>query len=980
MIKANRTGAALFVALTLIATQSGCTLQNAQSEQASAPQASPVSVGSTHSALYTGGASEVLLQGFTWGTQGGTYAKINSSAQAISDAGFTMVWFPPPNSAPTFAVQGYLPVRWNLGVTASGTNYYYGTQDELKGAISALHARGVKALADIVINHRIGPADWADFQDPGFGAGTANGNADNNAAVCSGDEYPSASGNPDTGEGYAAARDLDHRNANVQTAIKNWLNYLKDPNNAGFDGWRYDFVKGYWGRAVGDYNDATNPTFSVGEFWPTNSFQDGNPGDWRGQITNWINGNNGTGSKSAAFDFVTKPLLQDAINGNNYALLSTNGGSSGAVPNGLIGTMPGFAVTFLDNHDTAPSPGGQNLWPFSSGAIEQGYAYILTHPGTPSVFWSHYFDQGSSQQAKIKSMIALRKAQGITNVSSVSIKRAEGGLYAAVINGNTAVKIGPNGWDPASAGVAPPSGSSWPTTATISGSNYAIWAATGATPPPTDGGTPPPADGGSTGPTANNPSMFLRGSMNSWGVTNPMTLVSNNTWQVTVALAASTGYQYKYEVNGNPTNLTQWGTNWGTGSNAGTAAPNGGNITYTTGAAGNYVFTFNDATFAYTVTAPAATPTPPQPPAQVFPQVVSSTAMTVTWTASAGATTYTVYRSLTSAGTYAAIPAGTNLTGTSFADSGLSPGTTYFYKVSAANAAGPSALSSAGSAATLPSSPATVSATATSSSSITVTWSASTGATAYTVYRSLINNNAGDFAPVSGSQAGTSFVDTGLSANTTYFYKVQAANNSGPADVSTATGTATTLPSTQPPPPVPEVPTGVTVAASGSSLVVSWAAVTGAISYRVSRATASAGPFTVLSSTVTGPSYTDATVAAGTTYFYVVAATTPAGISANSAVASLTTPSAGVVTTTIRVHYDTGYGNRIAIRGDTSPLNWSAGANATWTTGNIWVWTTTAIPRGASFQYKPLINDSRWSTGGNFSGTAGNTYDIMPGF
>jgi hypothetical protein len=36
---------------------------------------------------------------------------------------------------------------------------------------------------------------------------------------------------------------------------------------------------------------------------------------------------------------------------------------------------------------------------------------------------------------------------------------------------------------------------------------------------------------------------------------------------------------------------------------------------------------------------------------------------------------------------------------------------------------------------------------------------------------------------------------------------------------------------------------------------------------------------------------------------------------------------------TIRVHYDTGYGNRITVRGSAAPLSWTAGANATWTTG-----------------------------------------------
>jgi poly(beta-D-mannuronate) lyase len=66
------------------------------------------------------------------------------------------------------------------------------------------------------------------------------------------------------------------------------------------------------------------------------------------------------------------------------------------------------------------------------------------------------------------------------------------------------------------------------------------------------------------------------------------------------------------------------------------------------------------------------------------------------WTASATAASYHVKRSLTSGGTYTTV--GANVAGSEFTDSGLTNGTTYFYKVSAVNAAGESALSSATSA------------------------------------------------------------------------------------------------------------------------------------------------------------------------------------------------------------------------------------------------------------------------------------------
>lgn len=82
-------------------------------------------------------------------------------------------------------------------------------------------------------------------------------------------------------------------------------------------------------------------------------------------------------------------------------------------------------------------------------------------------------------------------------------------------------------------------------------------------------------------------------------------------------------------------------------------------------------------------------------------------------------------------------------------------------------------------------------------------------------------------------------------------------------------------------------------------------------------------------------------------------------------------------TTTVRVHYDTGFGNRIAIRGSGAPLSWSTGRDATWTSGNVWVASWSA---SADLEVKPLINDAQWSTGGNFRVRAGATTDIYPFF
>ena len=82
-------------------------------------------------------------------------------------------------------------------------------------------------------------------------------------------------------------------------------------------------------------------------------------------------------------------------------------------------------------------------------------------------------------------------------------------------------------------------------------------------------------------------------------------------------------------------------------------------------------------------------------------------------------------------------------------------------------------------------------------------------------------------------------------------------------------------------------------------------------------------------------------------------------------------------TTTVRVHYDAGFGHRIAIRGSAAPLSWSAGHDAIWTSGNVWVhaWRT-----AGDVELKPLIDDAQWSTGGNYRVRAGTTVDLYPFF
>jgi len=87
-----------------------------------------------------------------------------------------------------------------------------------------------------------------------------------------------------------------------------------------------------------------------------------------------------------------------------------------------------------------------------------------------------------------------------------------------------------------------------------------------------------------------------------------------------------------------------------------------------------------------------------------------------------------------------------------------------------------------------PNTPSSVTATATSSNSITVSWNSVSGATGYKIYRS--SSSSGTFTEV-GTSTTTSYINTGLAASTTYYYRVAAYNNIGTGSQSSVVNVAT---------------------------------------------------------------------------------------------------------------------------------------------------------------------------------------------
>ncbi|KAB8173155.1 S8 family peptidase [Microbispora catharanthi] len=149
-------------------------------------------------------------------------------------------------------------------------------------------------------------------------------------------------------------------------------------------------------------------------------------------------------------------------------------------------------------------------------------------------------------------------------------------------------------------------------------------------------------------------------------------------------------------------------------------------------------------------------------------------------------------------------------------------------------------------------------------------------------------------------------------------------------------------------------------------------------------ASAPSGLFTLSGNQVTVPANGTAQVTVtlhqvnSTTSVYggVLTATATGGASLRTALgASIEVPS---TTTTVRVHYNPGAGNRIVLRGD-APLSWTAGQDCVSKAADLWECGVN-VPVGQQFFYKPLVNDSLWSTGSNYYGVGGQTYDIYPTF
>jgi fibronectin type 3 domain-containing protein len=180
-----------------------------------------------------------------------------------------------------------------------------------------------------------------------------------------------------------------------------------------------------------------------------------------------------------------------------------------------------------------------------------------------------------------------------------------------------------------------------------------------------------------------------------------------------------------------------------------------------------------------------------------------------------------------------------------------------------------------------PATPTGLTVTATGANSVSLSWTASTGSpVSYNVKRST--TSGGTYTTVGTTTAPTTNYTDTVVGGSTYYYEVSAVNVAGESANSSYVSAAPTL-------GAPSAPTGLAATPGNNQVSLSWVApaVGSPTSYNVLRST-STGTETSLATGVAGTSYTDATAANGTPYYYVVQAVNAAGTSGNSLEVSAT--------------------------------------------------------------------------------------------
>lgn len=331
----------------------------------------------------------VLMQAFYWNSPieenkvSGWWNEIKNKLPSLKETGFTALWLPPANKAANIGdnlSMGYDPYDYyDLGDfdQKGSIKTLYGSKMELIELVETAHQYQLQVYADLVLNHNSGadaeelnPIDqqmrWTKFEPAS--------RKFSRSWECF---HPSLYETWDNGV-FGGMPDLCHRNPYVYTEMLEYARWLLE--DIGFDGFRYDCVKGYGAwmvRAIQELrairNDAGYKPFGVGECWDSERTID----EWLEEANAWSD------NPASAFDFPLRSKLKQLCDEFNFPL------SSLAEPDTVVAKNPLLSVTFVDNHDTHPPH--EDADPIINDKM-LAYSFILTHEGYPCVFWQDYYN------------------------------------------------------------------------------------------------------------------------------------------------------------------------------------------------------------------------------------------------------------------------------------------------------------------------------------------------------------------------------------------------------------------------------------------------------------------------------------------------------------------------------------------------------------------------------------------------------------
>jgi len=267
----------------------------------------------------------------------------------------------------------------------------------------------------------------------------------------------------------------------------------------------------------------------------------------------------------------------------------------------------------------------------------------------------------------------------------------------------------------------------------------------------------------------------------------------------------------------------------------------------------------------------------PPPPANIA-VVARDSAASISWSQVSSASQYTLKRSLSPEGPYTTVSSTLPYTQTSYYDSGLTNGTTYYYTLASQAPDGTPGDDSANVIAKPAApfgSPTNVAATV-SDSQATLIWEPVSGAVHYTVKRSTISG--GPYETIATNVVPTEYTDTTVVNGMHYYYVVSASDG----QIESMNSLQVTASPASIPAGAPDAPGDLTIKPGDSKVELKWTAVSGAASYTVKRAVSYAGPYTVWSAGLIETAAVDDTAVNGTTYYYIVTATNANGEGAST--------------------------------------------------------------------------------------------------